>query len=119
MMFSHTEKIEDSSSVVLPSAPLVSSADERLTDEDAIGLLEERVQRDEGKRGIAPLVQATGKGQLYAASKMVQFCYEEFSCSLHKRCSYFPFCGLDYGRFGQYSYYHHRLPMHAATLASD
>jgi hypothetical protein len=63
-----SQKGEKSETAPLPLKPTISK---HMSDEELIDLLEKRVQRDEGKRGIAPLVQAAGRGELYKASKML------------------------------------------------
>ena len=75
VLFSRQEKGEVSEKDESPETdsplPLKPTISKHMSDEELIDLLEERVQRDEGKRGIAPLVHAAGKGELYKASKML------------------------------------------------
>ena len=40
-----------------------------MSTEEAINALEERYQRDEGNRGIKPLIKAVGPGELFRAVK--------------------------------------------------
>ena len=40
-----------------------------MSTEEVINALEERYQRDEGNRGIKPLISAVGPGELYRAVK--------------------------------------------------
>ena len=42
---------------------------QQMSTEEVINALEERYQRDEGNRGIKPLIRAVGSGELYRAVK--------------------------------------------------